>query len=366
ITEAMRMDLSGALESRGHAIVGWYISDPDAALAEIERLNLNACRAVARDAGLNLDDILDERARLWPTLMRWETSCFIVWTRSTVLTKEERKQLKAEYAANARAAGAIGETQRFTMRSEIMAARHAAFTSRVLSALRAHDVSATVIEPHDALKLAREAMYREMSGSEWRPALPGDRVMPRCPEDDVKHPKAECLLWPPLRDQLFYADAVTQGGQRVEFGDNAFACVDMNLGPEDPRPFVELAATLGQDRLPWRAAIVIEGGGKASMQMRDIGASFLSMFPGNADLRRAFAFLREAREKENHISVKLRASFAIWAPVEQPAKLRRRMSTLSQRIEGWGNDKTTTVVGDPLEGVMSSVPGLALASTANP
>ena len=45
------------------------------------------------------------------------------------------------------------------------------------------------------------------------------------------------------------------------------------------------------------------------MQMKDIGARFLSMFPGNADLRRAFAFLREAREKENHISVKLRASF---------------------------------------------------------
>ena len=39
---------------------------------------------------------------------------------------------------------------------------------------------------------------------------------------------------------------------------------------------------------------------------------------------------------------------------------------LSQRIEGWGNAKATTVVGDPLEGVMSTVPGLALASTANP
>ena len=30
ITEAMRLDLSGALETKGHAIVGWYISDPDA------------------------------------------------------------------------------------------------------------------------------------------------------------------------------------------------------------------------------------------------------------------------------------------------------------------------------------------------
>ena len=128
---------------------------------------------------------------------------------------------------------------------------------------------------------------------------------------------------------------------RCVIGDNIYGCVDMNIGPEDPRPFVELAATLGQDRIPWRMAVLIEGGGRASMQIKDIGASFLAMFPGNADLRRAFAFLREQRETENHISAKMRVSFATWAPVEEPAKLRRRMSFchLSQRIEGWGNAK---------------------------
>jgi intracellular multiplication protein IcmB len=366
IAEAMRLDLSGALEARGHAIVGWYISDPDAALVELNNLNLNACRSVAREAGLNFDDILDERAQLWPSLMRWEAAYFMVWTRTLVLTKEERKQLKAEYAANSAQVGMLGDTQRFTLRSEIMAARHSAFTSRVVSALRTHDIAVSICTPHEALKLTRETMYRELSGSDWRAILPGDRVMARCPEDDVRRPKPEYVLWPPLRDQLFYTDAVTQGGQRVAIGDNIYGSVDMDIGPEDPRPFVELAATLGQDRIPWRMAVLIEGGGRASLQIKDIGASFLAMFPGNTDLRRSFAFLREQRETENHISVKMRVSFATWAPLEEPAKLRRRMSLLSQRIEGWGNTKSTTVVGDPLEGVMSTVPGLALASTANP
>ncbi len=366
ITEAMRLDLSGALESPGHAIVGWYISDPDAALVEIERVNLASCRTIAHAAGLDLGDILDERARLWPKLMRWEAAYFILWTRTSVLTREERKQLKAEYATNAGATGVLGETQRVYLRSEVMAARHAAFASRVLSALRAHHVSASPVEPHEALRVTRKAMYREMAGSEWLPSLPGDRVMPRCPEEDVRKPKPDCLLWPPIRDQLFYADAVTHGGQRVDFGENAYAPLDLDIGPEDPRPFVELAAMLGQDRIPWRASVVLEGCGPSAMQVKDVGASFLSMFPGNADLRRAFAFIREARQKDNHISVRLRASFATWAPVEQAARLRRRVSTLSQRIEGWGNAKTTMVIGDPLEGVMSSAPGLALASTANP
>ena len=363
IAEAMRLDLSGALESRGHAIQCWYISDPDAALVEIENLNLRSCREVARQIGLQLDDIFDERALLWPKLMRWEACYLIAWTRTSVLSKEERKQLKAEYAANA-AAGTLGDTQRFYLRSEIMSARHNAFASRLLSALRAHDISAKPVTPHEALKATREGMYREMSGSDWTASLPGDRVMARAPEEGVK-PKPECVLWPPVRDQLFHCDAVTQGGQRVEMGDNAYACVDMNLGPERPQPFVKLAATLGQDRIPWRASILVEGGGRGAMQVKDVGASFLSMFPGNDDLRRGFAFLREQAE-DNHTSVKLRASFATWARVEDPARLRRRASTLSQRIEGWGNAKTTSVVGDPLDAVMSSAPGLSLSSTANP
>ena len=366
ITEAMRLELSGALESAGHAIVGYYISDPDAALVEIENASMASCRVVAEAAGLNLTDIFAERAKLWPRLMRWEAAYLMLWTRTSVLTKEERKQLKAEVKENAARIGPVGDSQRIYLRSEVMASRHEAFTSRVLNSLRAHDVSVGIMEPHEALRSAREIMYREMSGSEWRPSLPGDAVMARCPEEGETKGLQGNLLWPPLRDQLFYADAVTFGGQRVEFGDNAYAPVDMELGPEDPRPFVELAAMLGQDRLPWRVAVVLEGCGQSAMQIKEVGAQFLSMFPGNADLLRALGAVRDKRKTENHISVKMRASFATWAPVEDHAKLRRRLALLSQRIEGWGNAKTTMVIGDPLEGVMSSAPGLALTSTANP
>jgi intracellular multiplication protein IcmB len=71
ITEAMRLEISGALETRGHAIVGYYISDPDAALVEIENASMGSCRVVAEAAGLDLGDIFAERAKLWPRLMRW-------------------------------------------------------------------------------------------------------------------------------------------------------------------------------------------------------------------------------------------------------------------------------------------------------
>ena len=365
VTEAMRLELSGALENKGHALVGWYMSDPQAALVEIERVNLNACRAVAREIGLQFDDILDERARIWPTQMRWEAAYLVLWTRTSVLTKEERKQLKADYAANAAKLGPLGATQRTYLRSTVMAARHSAFVSRVMHSLRSQGVACAECEPHDALRVAREVMYRETASADWRPTLPGDRPMPRCPPEG-KRATGEHLLWPTIADQLFYTDAVTVGGHHVEFGENTVAPIDMTIGPEDPRPLVELVATLGRDRIPWRSSFILEGCGPAAMSMKKIAAQFLAMFPGNEDLVRAFDMLAGQRREENHIAVKLRASFATWAPVEDHARLRRNASTLAQRVEAWGNCKTTTVIGDPLDAAMSSVPGLALASTANP
>ncbi|MCW2318911.1 intracellular multiplication protein IcmB [Rhodoblastus acidophilus] len=366
LSEVLRVELSGTLEGKGHAIVGWYLSDPEMAGVEIERVSLNSCRKVGRDLGLDLSDLLDERARLWSKTMRYEAACLILWTQKTVLNKEETKQMKEERAQAARECPAIGEAQRFYMRSELMAAHHEGFVSRVAQAMRGVDVSVTEMSARDALILAREAMYRETAGSSWTPTLIGDRVMSRLPEDDEKNPSKEGLLWPSLRGQFFHDDAVTNGGQVVEVGAYEYASVDLVIGPEDPRPFVELAATLGQDRAPWRCCFILEGGGQGAMAMKEIGASFLAIFPQNRDLQRGFAALRAAREEDNHISVKLRASFATWAKAGDTRALRRRASTLAQRIEGWGGCKATRIAGDPLEGVMSTVPGIALASTGNP
>ena len=275
LANGLRLDLSGALEAKGNAIVGWYLSDPDVAEREIERINMEACRRVGREVGLDLTDILDERLRLWSQAMRWETSCFVLWTRRAVLTKEEVKQMRQEKSAAAKAVPRIGDAQRFFLRSELMAAHHAGFVHRVMAALRGAEVAATELPAGEALILAGEALYRETAGSKWKPTLIGDEVMPRLPEDDVKHPDKAGLLWPSIRSQLFRIDAVTHGGQRVEIGENEYASVDMMIGPEDPRPFVELASWLGQDRLPWRAAFILEGGGKTGMAFKEIGSSFL-------------------------------------------------------------------------------------------
>ena len=363
IATALQIEISGALEAKGHTICSAYISDPEVVAGAIGRISLNSAREVARLQGMDLQLLFDERAALWPQKMRWEAAYFVLWTRQSVLSKEERRQVRLEQSAQARDCPPVGDCQRFYLRSEIMAARHDAFVSRVLRALRTNDVATALLTPHEGLKASREILYRETAGSAWKATLPGDLVMPRLTDGAEPEVTTATLLWPSLRRQMFHLDAEVTGGNRVSMGDFEYAHVDMDLGPETPRSFIELSASLAADRMPWRALIMLDGGGKFAMSLKENAANWMGVFPQNNDLRRGFAKLEEERAQNNHQSVKIRASFATWAPVEEQRMLRRRASLLAQRIEGWGNCKASTIAGDPLEGVMSSVPGMALAST---
>lgn len=123
LAEQQRIELQGLLEERGHAIVGWYISDPERSGIEIDRLSLNGCRSIARQIGADLSDVIEERRRRWPNVMRWEATCYVLWTRPSVLTREDRKQVAEERRTLASQFPRVGNTQRFALRSDIMAAR---------------------------------------------------------------------------------------------------------------------------------------------------------------------------------------------------------------------------------------------------
>ncbi|PYD74345.1 secretion protein, partial [Novacetimonas pomaceti] len=165
LAEQQRIELQGLLEERGHAIVGWYISDPERSGIEIDRLSLNGCRSIARQIGADLSDVIEERRRRWPNVMRWEATCYVLWTRPSVLTREDRKQVAEERRTLASQFPRVGNTQRFALRSDIMAARHESFISRVQAALQGFDISCEFLGPHQALQVAREATYRETAGS---------------------------------------------------------------------------------------------------------------------------------------------------------------------------------------------------------
>ena len=364
VAEGLRLDLSGSLEATGHAIQAWYACDPDLSGPEIER-HLRGSRTVARELGLRLGGIFTERERLWPRIMRWEACYLVLWSKPSLLNREERKQAAEERKQAGKGAPSVGDDAQSPFQAnEILSARHAAFVQRVVSAFRNHDVGVQVMPPDQALVAVREAVYPETADSDWKPLLQGSDPMPRMPDADPAKGDAGLVLWPPIADQLFFADAVTHGASRVTIGGHEWASVDMRVGPEDARPFAELVARLNATHTPWRMSMLVEGGGRNMMRFKAVVATLLGFVPANKPVFNAFSELGRMREANADIAVKLRASFATWAPEGETGKLRRRAATLRQRIEGWGNCQAATMAGDPLDGVMSSALGLAVASTA--
>src|ERR1700749_397187 len=116
---------------------------------------------MARELGLNLNDIFSERQRLWPRLMRAERCYFILWSRRSLLTREERKQVTEEQAAAAKGAPVFGNAQNPLSGSEILSAKHAAFVQRVLGAFRSRHVGIRIVAPSNAVVAIREAIYPE-------------------------------------------------------------------------------------------------------------------------------------------------------------------------------------------------------------
>lgn len=362
IAEVLRMELSTSFEGPGHAIQAWFTCDPSLAGAEIGR-NLEGCRVMADGLNTDLSDIFAERERVWPRMMRSEACYFALWTKKGVLTREEAKQAAFEQKMAGRGAPSVGEAQNPFRSNEILETRHEAFVRRIISAFQTQEVSIERVAPADALVTIREALYPETAGSGWRPSIPGCDVRPMLPEDDEKG-DAGLLLWPPIAEQLFRADAITHGGQRVEIGEHEWAPIDMVRGPEDAKPFSDLMARMAESHVPWRMLMLVESGGQNMMWAKKLGASILAFSQGARDVRNAFDNLQMMRNNQTDVAVKLRTSFATWAPVGEVAKLRRQASTLAQGIETWGNCQAGTISGDALDGTMSTVPGLALGSTA--
>src|ERR1700722_2068173 len=75
LASGLRLDLSGAAGAKGNALRGRVLS--------------GSARCGGAKPAPPLPDFLDEPLRLWSQTMGWETSCFVLWPRRAVLTKEE-------------------------------------------------------------------------------------------------------------------------------------------------------------------------------------------------------------------------------------------------------------------------------------
>ncbi len=351
--------LGARFDRPGHALQIYFVRNPERIEEEI-RLLLRPNREAARNVGLEIDDIFDERSKHLSHYLAHEEIYFVLWTRPVILTKSDLAREK-EHARGKKWVTAADSQYPYAA-VEALRTRHKSFMNAILPALREMGIQATELEVHEALRVIRINLFQGSADSTWKACLPGDKIPARALEHkgDVSE-----LLWPSLQQQLTMSSARIVNDHMIEMGRHVWGGVDMVLGPQDPLPFPAFLNRLSENRTPFRMSLLIEGGGIQGMALQGFLSSILTVTNAeNKQIKESLEGLTIMARSEP--VVKIRLSFCTWAPKNDTDLLEDRLSELMQAIESWGYCQVSQLSGDPLDCVMSSALGISCASTAPP
>jgi intracellular multiplication protein IcmB len=359
ILEQGVIKLGARFDRPGYALQVVFVRNPDRIGRELRnmmRFNKRAADAV----GLDIKDLIDERARHLKNYMAWEECYFVIWTRPSAMGATEVKRAKEKRVEKNQKWVNSPNAQRPMAGMDELRTRHRSYITNMKTALNELGIQCTLMEVHDALRAVRASIFPARAGDDWRPILPGDRIPPRGPKyaNDFSD-----ILWPPLRHQICTYDAELVSPSVVHIGNKLWSGVDVILPPADPSPFPQLLGRFVEADVPFRISFLIEGGGIQGSYFKSLMATMLTITnSSNRQIKESIEYLNELAKDEP--VVKLRISAATWAPENRRDLIEERAAILTQALESWGYCQVSTVSGDPLEEVMSSVPGIACASSA--
>jgi intracellular multiplication protein IcmB len=357
LIEAATIKIGSRFDRPGHAMQVYFIRDAERIEKHLQGL-VKPSKISADNMGIEVADVFDERVRNLKRFLSYEECYFVLWTRPSAMTKNEiqraAKESKQKKWLNA------GYAQYPLAALNALRTRHKSYISSITSSLDELGIQAEVLNSHDALKAVKNNLYPRKAHEEWRPCLPGDPIPPRAPTSDKD---MSDLMWPPLRQQLALADATIIDKSIVKIGDMLWGGADMTLGPMDAAPFPQLLNRLFDANIPYRISFMIEGGGASAIAFRSFAATILGVT--NA-LNKQIKFSLEGLEilSRREPVVKLRVSFATWAPAREMDLMEDRLAALIQSVESWGYCQVSDHTGDPLDCVMSSAMGIHCAGTA--
>lgn len=357
--DQVSVKLGSRFDRKGHALQFYFMRDPEAVGAELDRA-MKPNRSASRAVGLDLEDLLNERKRNLSRYLVLEDIYLVCWTRPSVLTaaesKKSMKERKDKKWVNAK------EAQFPFAGLEALETRHNSFVSAITASMDELGIKCKTMDAHQALNAVRVSIYPNSRHDNWRPNLPGDPLVAR----PVKKKKDYSdVLWPALRHQLCVGDAQVLNSTTVKIGNYIWAPVDMTLAPAEPSPFPQLLSRLIDTDTPFRISFLIESAGADAVGLKTFLAGVLTFSNEvNRSIKTSLETLKAL--SQNEAVVKLRVSLATFAPQDNMKLLETRASSLVQAVESWGYSQASNAMGDPLEGTMSSALGVACASTAPP
>src|SRR3989338_2587922 len=359
LIEAATIKLGAKFDRPGHAMQIYFSRDPARIRAHLDVLN-RPVFATAANTGLEISDLIEEKVKNLSTILSHEECYFVLWTRPSSMTKSEIQRVREEKQVQNKKWVNAPYGQNPLAGVESLRTRHKSYTTAIQQALDEMGIRAEFLEVHKALRAVRNNMFPSRANEDWRACLPGDPIPARSPLNQFD---LSDIIWPSIADQICVGDARLTGGPVVQIDDMNWAGADMTLGPMEVAPFPMLLNRLYDSKVPFRISLLVEGGGVEATAFKTLVATLMSVTNVvNKQIKYSLEGLQALARSEP--VVKLRVSFATWAPKSDPNLIQDRLSILMQSVESWGYAQVSSASGDPLDCVMSSAMGIHCAGTA--
>lgn len=367
IHQGLTNALTSSMARLGHAVQVYLHYDKDSIKAELGDI-LAPAMATAERLELNLSDLFEERITHLAEYCASEAVFFVLWTRPNALSQTQldlAQKSKLQKIKDAKLPP-LRRAQNILASIPELRETHDSFVRSLLNDMLDLNLYAVLMDVHSALYEVRKSIDPEVTGSEWKPVLPGDIIPIRNLKDKTRRDLSE-VMWPPLGPQLIPRDGEILNLRTARIGDRIYSTLYVDLFPQEIRPFYDLFKRVLHCRLPWRISFLMESDGIKTLGIRPLLASILSFSSSqNPLISDASELLHYYRDNTDTAVVKLRVAASTWAPLDAPKLLRTRTAELTKAMQGWGRCEIGEISGDSFSATLSTALGITVNSVATP
>jgi intracellular multiplication protein IcmB len=360
VTQTFRTSLSRP----GHALQMYFCHDKEPIKLDLAQI-LHPAKQTAQRLGLGLDDLFSERIDFLANYCATEAMYFVLWTRTSCLTKPLYDQAMKQKLLDIRKSKYpnVVNAQNLIAAIPEMREAHQTYVKTSLADLNDIGMNCTLLDIHEACLAIRNSVDTEFTDPDWRAALPGDKIPIRNTKNfpnDVSN-----IMWPPLPAQLIPRDGENLNLRTARIGDRIYGSVFIDLFPQEVQPFVQLFRRILPTQIPWRISFLLESDGMSVLGMKPALASILAFASNNNRLlSNADELLKYIKNNTDEAIVSLRVTATTWANYTEDKLLKSRVAELAKAIQGWGYIDTSEISGDAYQGVLSSALGINTDSVA--
>ena len=366
--KGLSIGLRSFFAKHGHAMQIVFSRDPSKGEQRVRSL-LHGMRRAAEAKGLDIDDILEARQRLYSSRIVQEDIYLALWSRPSLLAPTQGAERKAKKEAREKDAPSMQGGQNILLGEEMIYSLHRNFVKTTYNLFSGLEFVVEELDAHSAVRAVKGSVYPDQDLVHWRPRLPLDKVTPYA-VDGLGTNNISGAMCPPLADQIFSRVTPKSPVDKyriAEIGDLIFRSFDMTLAPENLTAFDGLVRSVeaSAPEMAWRISFLIEMGSQQALFWKHLASLILWIFnkSQNGRVRDATAYLQQYASTDTPV-LGMRVNLATWAKKGQERMLADRALTLLSCFEQWGGAQAGEIAGDPHQSTLSSALGLAVASTA--